>query len=202
MSHKQKLYAQLESLPMLTEDQRLFLMLVAHGESNYNPSAFNDSPKEAAASGRAFDRLKSSGRIDPTCGYTRANLGTGSGGRFGRLVAYYANDLQGVAPCIKPESIGDGLHDIVSAVATAHALQRYDAWDGTIGDLRAGWATPGYLGGKAPATAVARWVKHANEGGFSGVVGSGGELFLARKLTPFTGDLRAVLARLQVAAVS
>ena len=201
VTNKQKLYAQLRSLPMLTEDQRLFLMLVAHGESNYNPKAFNDSEAEAAASARAFERLQEQGRIDPDCGYTRENLGTGSGGRFGRLVAYYVNDLREVVPCIKPESIGDGLHDIVSAVATARALQGYATWNGTIGGLRGGWGTPAWLDG-APADKIAKWARHADEGGFSGEIGRGGMEFLARPLTRFTGDLRGVLRSLQVRAVS
>lgn len=186
MTNKQRLYAQLRSLPMLTEDQRLFLMLVAHGESGYNPKAFNDSAGEASAAGRAFERLRD--KLAP-CGRPKAAYATGSGGRFGRLVPYFVNDLWSVVPCIEPDAIGDGVHDIVSAVNTAHALQGYDSWQGTVASLRAGWATPGWMDAPPPDK-VAKWTKHADamlNGGRDA-----GE-FMRTKLTRFPGDLRPIL---------
>ena len=79
---KQKLYAQLEALPMLDEDQRLFLMLVAHGESRYHPRAHNDSESERDASAKAYDRIAA--RFSG-CGRTREQYAIGSVGRFQRL---------------------------------------------------------------------------------------------------------------------
>lgn len=194
MTNKQRLYMQLRALPELTEDQRLFLMLVAHGESFYNPKAFNDSAGEAAAAARAYDRIRD--RF-ASCPYPRASYVTGSGGRFGRLVPYYANDLRNVVPCIDPRSIGDGVHDIVSAIATAHALQGYSSWRGTVASLRAGWATPGWMA-SPPADKVAKWRRHANEAGLMGPGVDGGP-FVDKTLTRFPGpaQLAGILARLQ-----
>lgn len=202
-SDKAKLYAQLRKVSLLTEDQRLFLMLVAYGESRYEPGAKNTSDDALALANAAYDSLVAQDRLDASCGYTRESLTRdGAAGRFGRLVPYYVDDLRDVVPCIKPESINDGLHDIVAAVAQARRLQNYASWNGTIGDLRAGWGRPSWMGGNAPAERIARWAGHADDEGFSGVKGSGGMAFLARPLTPFTSDLRGVLRSLQIAAVS
>lgn len=202
-SDKSKLYTQLRRVASLTEDQRLFLMLVAFGESRYIPTSKNTSPEAIALANAAYDSLAAQQRINASCSYTREELTRdGAAGRFGRLVPYYIDDLRDVVPCIRPDSITDGLHDIVAAVAQARRLQQYASWNGTIGDLRAGWGRPSWMGGNAPADRVARWAEHADSQGFSGIVGSGGMAFLARPLTSFPADLRGVLRSLQLAAVS
>lgn len=157
-SPKVRLWKQLEALP-LDANQRLFLMLVAKGESNFVPSAFNDSAGEAAAAGRAYDRIAD--RL-AACGRPRSAYATGSGGRFGRLVPYFANDLRTLVPCINPTSIGDGVHDLMSAIINARALQQYSSWRGTAGSLRAGWATPGWMDAPPPDK-LAKWQRHAVE---------------------------------------
>lgn len=156
---KARLWRQLEALTELDPDQRLFLMMVAKGESNFYPSAFNDSAGEAAAAGRAYDRIAAS---LAQCGRSRAAYATGSGGRFGRLVPYFVNDLRNLVPCIDPKLIGDGVHDIMSAIITARALQGYGSWRGTAGSLRAGWATPGWMA-SPPADKLAKWQRHIVE---------------------------------------
>lgn len=195
MTKKQRLYAQLRSLPELTEDQRLFLMLVAHGESGYSPTAFNDSAGEADAARRAYERIKD--RF-ASCPWPASVYTTGSGGRFGRLVPYYANDLRGVVPCIDPRSISDGVTDIVSAIANAHALQGYSSWQGNVASLRAGWATPGWMKSPPPEK-VEKWRRHAREAGLMGPPPADGGLFVDRTLTRFPGPaaLPGILARLQ-----
>lgn len=186
MTKKQRLYAQLESLPMLDEDQRLFLMLVAYGESGFSPTAHNDSQGEVEASERAYDRIRSH---FASCPFSRNQYAIGSGGRFGRLVPYFCNDLRSIAPCIDPQAIFDGVHDIVSAIATAHALQGYASWQGTVVSLRAGWATPGWMDAP-PASKVEKWTRHANE-----VHLPAG--FINRSLERFPSDLAAVLHALR-----
>ncbi len=182
MSAKQRLYAQLRAIAELTEDQRLFLMLVAHGESNYHASAFNKSAGEAAAAGKAYDRIAAE---LGACGRPRAEYVRGSGGRFGRLVPYYVHDLRNVVHCIDPATIGDGLHDIVSAIANAHALQGYASWNGLVSGLRGGWGTIAWLDAPPPDK-VAKWRRHATEAHLMGA-GVDGGAFLDRPLADFPG---------------
>lgn len=191
MTRKQRLYAQLESLPMLDEDQRLFLMLVAYGESGFSPTAHNKSGGEVSASERAFDRIR---ERFASCPFTREQYAIGSGGRFGRLVPYFCNDLRDVVPCIDPQAIFDGVHDIASAIATAHALQGYASWQGTVVSLRAGWATPGWMDAP-PAAKVEKWTRHANEVGLPAG-------FVNKTLARFPSDTAAVLHALQSAALA
>ena len=200
MSPKQKLYAQLRSLPELTEDQRLTLMFIAHGESGYSQNAHNDSASESAAAGTAYDRLASQGRLNAACGYTRQELAIGSIGRFQRLAPYFVHDLRDVAPCIKPAAARDGVHDIASAIATAAALSRYPNWNGEVLGIRGGWGTPGWVDGDAPAATQAKWLRHIAEGGFAGAGGSA-EAFLHRKITRFPQLTRAIVERLKNSGV-
>lgn len=181
LANKKHLYAQLLALPMLTEDQRLFLIYLAQGESRYNPLAFNDDPGERDAALEAFDNNASK---FASCGYTREQLGRGSGGRFGRLLPYFVLDLKSVVPCIDPAAINDGIHDIVSAIHLARVFQDRDDWDGTVGSLRAGWRTPGDLSPSEDRLAKMR--ETAIDAGL-------GAEFISRKLTKFTDDLRGVL---------
>lgn len=191
-SNKTRLWQQLEAIPQLDDDQRLFLTLVAHGESGYSPRAFNDSAGEAAASRKACERMMEEHKLDEACAYTCAQLGTGSGGRFGRLVAYFVRDMRHVAKCVQPEAIADGKSDIISAIANAHALQGYDSWNGMVSGLRGGWGTPNWLD-NPPADKVAKWGRHAEEASIRG-----GREFLNVKLRRFPGpeQLPAIKAAL------
>lgn len=184
-ANKVRLYAQLEALPMLDEDQRLFLIYLAQGESRYNQLAFNDSESEAAAAREAYDK-----NVEKfaACGYTRAQLGRGSGGRFGRLLPYFVLDLRDYVPCIAPSAINDGIHDIASAIHLARVHQDNPQWDGTVGSLRAGWATPGDL--HPTEDRLAKMRATATDAGL-------GPEFISRRLNKFPSDLGAVLAALQ-----
>lgn len=188
MTNKQRLYAQLRALPQLTEDQRLFLILVAHGESNYNPRAHNDSAGERAASRVAYGRIAA--KLD-TCGRPRAEFEIGSGGRFGRLIPYFVNDLWGVRQCIDPQEVFGAFWDIPSAIRTCHALQGYASYTGTVGSLRAGFGTPGWMDAP-PADKLAKWRRHANEARLMGA-GVNGGAFIDRNLTRFPGGTTASL---------
>ena len=145
LTRKQFLYAQLESLSQLTEDQRLFLMLVAYGETGgtWKTTAHNDTASEVAASAKAYDRIADE---VAACGRPKSAYVIGSGGRFQRLVPYFVHDLRTLVPCIDPQAVFDGVHDIVSAVANAHALTtRYPSWNGKVSGLRGGWGTLNWL---------------------------------------------------------
>jgi hypothetical protein len=195
VTNKKRLYDQLRALPMLDEDQRLFLMLVAHGESGYSPTAHNDSASESAASGKAFDRLVEQGRINPACGYTRAQVSIGSVGRFQRLAPYFINDLRDVAPCIDPMAGLDGIHDIVSAIQNAAALSRNPNWNGRASGLRGGWGTLSWIDGP-PADKLEKWKRHADEAHLMGP-GVYGGAFLDKKINQFPKDPAGVLAALR-----
>lgn len=198
MSRAARLWAQLRAISSLDENQRLFLMLVAKGESNYSPTAHNKSAGEVAASAKAYDRL--AGELAAT-GRPRAAYVIGSGGRFQRLVPYFAHDLRSIAPSIDPQAVFDGMHDIVSAVANAHALStRYPKWNGKASGLRGGWGTLAWLD-NPPADKVEKWRGHAREAKLMGASADGG-LFLDVKLNPFPGDLVAVLRDLKAFALA
>jgi len=184
LANKKLLYAQLQAIPQLDEGQRLCLIYVAQGESRYNPMAFNDSKGEAHAAGEAYD--KHAGEF-AACGFSRAELARGSGGRFGRLLPYFVRDVAGVLPCIDPKAINDGYTDILSAIRLARVHQDNPQWDGTVGSLRAGWATPGDL--HPTEDRLAKMRKTATDAGL-------GPEFISRKLKPFTRDLPSVLAAL------
>lgn len=189
------LWSQLRAVRSLTENQRLFLMLVAKGESNYSPTAWNKTPSESAAAGRAYDRLLEQDRLSAACSYTREELAIGSVGRFQRLAPYFVNDLRNVKPCADPQLDGrDGFWDIVSAIATAAALSRNGSWNGRVSGLRGGWGTLAWLGGP-PADKVAKWRGHARAAKLMGE-GRDGGLFLDVVLTPFPSELGPVVADL------
>lgn len=64
----------------------LWLLWTAQGESGGSIAAWNDSPGERAAAGKAFDRLVAQGRWP--CPETRDVYAIGSGGWFGQLAPY------------------------------------------------------------------------------------------------------------------
>lgn len=187
-ANKVRLYAQLEALPMLDEDQRLTLILIAQGETSgtYSPNAHNDSDSEVDASRRAW---KNVAERFADCGRPADEYIIGSIGRFQRLAPYFANDLRHVIPCVDPQLGFDGLHDIVSAISYAAWITRLASWNGRVSGLRGGWATPEWVDGP-PADKLAKWRGHAEDAGLGGA-------FLDRKIKRFPDDLGAVLAALQ-----
>lgn len=63
-----------------------WLVWVARGESGWSITAHNDSPGEARASARAYDRLVAEGRWP--CGEEASAYAIGSGGWYGQLAPY------------------------------------------------------------------------------------------------------------------
>ena len=204
-TNKQRLYAQLRALPMLTEDQRLAMMLIAKGESNYSPRAWNRKASEVEASERAYQNLLDQGRLDPACAWTREQLAVGSVGRFQRLGPYFANDLRELKPCASPTMHGlDGVHDLVSALVTAHAISNNypTRWNRRISGLRGAWGTLSWLEGDAPDATMAKWVGHAKEEDLAGLntTVSQAQAFLQRELTPFPRVTPAMMALIRSAS--
>lgn len=181
-----KLWAQLHAIPdrLMTEDQRRFLVYVAYGESRWDPLAHNDDATEVAASATAYDRVAA--RL-AGCGRSRSAYVRGSGGRFGRLLPYFATDLSELLPCIDPASIWNGIDDIVSAVHLARVHQDEPSWDGTVGSVRAGWRTPGDL--RPSAERLAKMRQTAVRAGLDAG-------FIDRQLDRFTTDLAGIRAAL------
>ncbi len=183
---RRELEAQLRGIRALTLVQRRMLVLIAYGESRFNPATFNGDAVERNAAEAAFERLASN---FASCGGTKASYGTGSGGRFGRLVPYYANDLWHVQPCIAPATIHDGRHDLVSAVVCAHAIGGHPNFAGTVLSMRAGWATLEWLQ-DPPAEKREKWARHAEELGY-------GASFLDAELPRFPGHAPTLLDALR-----
>lgn len=203
-TNKQKLYAQLRALPMLTEDQRLAMVLIAKGESNYSPKAWNKSASERAASATAYRRLLDQGRLDPACAWTEDRLAIGSVGRFQRLGPYFTNDLRELRPCASPTVEGfDGFHDLVAALVSAHAITNNyaDRWNRRISGLRGAWGTLSWIEGDAPDATIAKWVGHAKDENLAGpnTTVSQAQAFLQRPLTPFPRVTPAMMALIRAA---
>ena len=197
MSPKQHLWAMLRALPELTEDQRLFVMLVAHGETGgtYRSTAHNDTPSEVAASVKAWDKNPSLAQRLTACGAGgRDAWAIGSGGYGGRLVPYFGDDmLDAGLPC-HPTGVFDPHLSLVSSIITAHKLQQLPAWQRsarTVANLRVGYYGPAYMD-DPPADRVAKYERHADDAH----LGAG---FVDRVLPEFPGPAsgHAMLARLR-----
>lgn len=180
MTRKQQLYAKLESLPQLSEDQRLFFMLTAYRESaaTWKPTAHNDTASEVGYSEKAFDDDDVGPKL-VACA-PRERWVIGSGGLFGRLVPYFGLDcLKIFGKCVEPEKVFDADFDIVSACITAAGLQKRDAWkkNPTVGVLRTGWGWPAAMG-NPPADRIKKYRRDAAKVGLP-------EDFVDRKLDDF-----------------
>lgn len=165
MTPKQQLWAMLEALPMLSDDQRLYIVLVAHGETaaTYLPTAHNDTPDEVAASERAWDsNPQLAQRLEKT-GHPRAAWTIGSGGYGGRLVPYYGDDmLDAGLPCA-PAGVFEPRTSLISSIVTAHKLQRLPAWRRSarrVANLRAGYYGLAYIVAP-PIERVKKYSRHA-----------------------------------------
>lgn len=195
MTRKQVLYAKLESLPQLSEDQRLFFMLTAYRESaaTWKPTAHNDTASEVAYSAKAFDDDDVGPKLIACA--PRERWVIGSGGLFGRLVPYFGLDcLKIFGKCVEPEKIFDADYDIVSACITAAGLQKREAWDKnpTVGVLRTGWGWPAAMG-NPPADRIAKYKRDAAKVGLPAD-------FVDRKLDDFPSTpamLRAMFETLK-----
>lgn len=153
-SNKKRMWAKLEAISELTETQRYFLMLVAKGEGNFNPGAHNGSASERAASAAAADNNPETVQRVQACGIDPARLRTGSWTTFQFLAPYISRhvfEIFGGAGCMfaDPTAVPGNLNlQIVLAIEHARRLQNYTGWTAypTVGNLRLGWASPGFMG--------------------------------------------------------
>lgn len=151
---KERLYWRLRQIPQLTEDQRLYLMLTAYGEGRYRTNAHNDSASERAASAAAAANNPAIVQRAVACGVPVAALQSGSWTMFQLLAPYVsgtAYEIFGGAFCpfADPTKVVSNLDlQIVIGIEHAHDLQKYAGWQAykTVGNLRLGWANPGFMG--------------------------------------------------------
>ncbi len=116
-----------------------FLVFVAAGESGFHSTALNDTPGEAKASKRGYDR--NAGRL-AACGNPPSWYAVGSGGWFGMLYAYAPFNLPDEYRCMNPADI---VHDPVLSIAAAVSFARYlkgVSNSDTVVSMRAGWGWP------------------------------------------------------------
>lgn len=124
-----------------------FLSAVGYWESKFNNLAENDSPTEAAAARRAYDRARSKGRFSgspwPESAYT-----FGSGGWYGLIPAnamegFAGTDLENLDP---RAAIHDPITSTILALEYARRIFHWAAFDGTWLSLRVGFANPSKMG--------------------------------------------------------
>lgn len=153
-SRKQMLYWRTRQIAELTELQRMFLMLTAFGEGGYSTAAHNGSVAESAASKKAAENNPSIVAWAASCGVPPEALHTGSWSMFQLLAPYYTGTVREVfgdagCPFADPRK-APGKLDLQIVVAIEHArdLQGYAGWQSvpTVGNLRLGWANPGFMG--------------------------------------------------------
>lgn len=184
---KVALYAKLGLLKpdFIDEDQRLFVMLVAYGESRYNPKAHNDSPGEVAASRDAWDSNPTLAAKIMARGFTRDQVAIGSGGYGGRLVPYFCDDMLDAKLPVNPRGVFDADLSIVSTIIASHKLQQWRQWRDagrTVKALRGGFWWPARMD-NLPEDRLEKYEDHADHEKF-------GEGFVDRVLNEFPGPSR------------
>lgn len=167
MSPKKRLYAMLRALPMLTEDQRLFVMLVAFGETGgtYKASAHNDTPSEVAASRKAMDNEDLTRRLLGCNAGGVDEWAIGSGGFGGRLVPYFGDDMLDVGLPCSPRGVFDPVLSLVSTILVAWKLQQTKGWARsakTVANLRVGYYGLAYID-DVPPERREKYIRHAEE---------------------------------------
>lgn len=154
-SRKQRFWSRLETISELDNTQRYFLTLVAQRESKYNPAAHNGSADERDAARRGLENNPSIRQRAIACGVAPEALMTGSWGLFQRLAPFWADDMvdifgtQGACPYLDPSREVSNMNlQIVDAIKVARTLQQYSGFKAfpTAGNLRLGWASPGFMG--------------------------------------------------------
>lgn len=159
-ANRQSFDEHLARLP-LTPRQADFMRLWAYGESRFSPTAHNDSDGEVAASRRAWARVA---ERFAACTHPAAAYQIGSGGYFGRLVPYFADDMRGIVDCVAPAAVFSPAASIISGVRMMGRLQRHDAWqaDPTVTRLRAGGLSLRAMQDVPPDRAE-KYARHARE---------------------------------------
>lgn len=190
-ARKQMLWSMLRSLHQLTEDQRLFVMLVAYGETQgtWKSTSHNDTPSEVEASVKAWDAApKLAARLTACKHGGKDAWAIGSGGYGGRLVPYFGQDmLDAKLPC-DPQGVFEPKLSLLSSIITAHKLQQTSGWRKSakmVKNLRAGYYGLGYIR-KPPADRVEKYKRHAKAVGMS-------DTFVDQVLTEFPGPSQWVL---------
>lgn len=213
---KVELWTMLESLPQLDDTQRKFLILVARGESGWDPLVGLGDPElfpagtkpnrkastalqegEARAARKAYQRHAD---VFAACGvgHDEAAYGFGSGGWFGMLPANGLWQLRDTPfRCWPPSAVFDPARAITIAIAFARGLQGWDGYQAnrTVGNLRAGWGLPTSMGTSIDPDRIAKYRRHATE---SGLPASFVDLELAR----YPGDYVGIYQTLASAAVA
>lgn len=136
-------------------DWQVFFAAVAHHESRWNSSAWNQASSEVAASARAYDRNKD--RYSH-CPWPASAYKIGSGGWFGlipanALAAFWDTQLH----CLSPNSIFDPVPSFAMAVDYARRLQRWGQFqvNPTWLNLNRGWKAPSNMGSVVPGSDAA-----------------------------------------------
>jgi hypothetical protein len=213
---KKQLWAMLESLPQLDDVQRKFLILVARGESGWNPlvglgdpSLFPAGTKpntkasagaqenEARAARVAFERHAADFEA---CGigHSEQDFGFGSGGWFGMLPANGIWQLRDTPfRCWPPAAVFDPARALTMAIAFARGLQGWDGFKAnpTVYNLRAGWGIPTSMGNNVAAERIAKYRKHAQESGLP-------SSFVDETIAHFPGDYVGIYQTLAAGAVA
>lgn len=198
-SAKERLYWRIRQIPQLTEDQRLYLMLTAYGEGNYRTTAHNGSASERAASAAAAANNPAIVQRANNCGVPTANLQSGSWTMFQLLAPYVSGTAHeifgdGFCPFADPLKASGNLDlQIVIGIEHARDLQGYDGWKAhrTVGNLRLGWANPGFMGYLTDhADRIEKYRAHAAAVGV-------GRAFIDRQLTVFPDNPAQIYASLQ-----
>lgn len=212
---KRELWAMLESLPMLDDVQRKFLILVARGESGWNPlvglgdpSLFPPGTKpntkasakaqegEARAARVAYDRHAA--YFEACDAGDRAAYSFGSGGWFGMLPANGLWQLRDTPlACWPPRAVFEPVRALVMGLAFARGLQGWDGFKAnpTVGNLRAGWGLPTSMGTDIAADRLAKYRRHARESGLP-------ESFIDEPIARYPGDYLAIFRTLANAPVA
>ena len=129
-----------------------FFTMVAHTESGGgNPTAVNDSAREAAKSAEGYARIAD--RF-ASCGHPDDAYTWGSGGLFGHMPAFAFTQFKD-GRCLAPDRILEPEVAMAAAVGFANGLMRWPGYksEPTWLNLRAMWGAPGKGGDEQYLTA-------------------------------------------------
>ena len=139
-------------LAPLDHTQRQFFRFVAWGESRWKSGALNDTPSEAKAAARSYERHAD---YYSTCGYPRASWVYGSAGWFQILapVGLWQIRKTEFACAWDPATyLFDPAKSLTVAIELARNLQGWAGFKAnpTVGNLRRGWGWPAKMGSGVP----------------------------------------------------
>lgn len=170
-SPKVVLWKMLRACVVLTEDQRLTVILIAHGETGatYRSTAHNDTASEVSASVKAWDHNPALAEKLLAQGHGgRVAWCNGSGGYGGRLQPYFGDDMLDMGMAADPALLFSRVPSLLSTLVTCWKLQQTGAWersDHTVGALRIGFYGPGMMDEPLPTDRREKYVRHARDSG-------------------------------------